>query len=485
MLAFAKRVTGWAGRLRRFPREAYYTLTGWRFDDLKRYVAANEVANKDASLASLLMAPTLQRRSGRSARIAIVSTMPPDETGIAGFMLRHGMALKRDTDIFTRVRDTSQFLRTAMEVRLASNGSAMVHPLSALEAMDVLNRYQRIVFVLGNSHHNTHVLRSMLSIAKGDYLDRCVCYLHDPVCHHVMQLARRIDGTTYVHVLNDLYGESLPASTPENWEAGEAAVRHGILGVRGIVDAGVRHIIVNSLAAANLVSMDLSEEQRADTLVTTLFHPVFPREIGIDELHHGAGRQGGTMVVGTFGEAAESKLTNVIVDAVGELRRRGQDIRLVVAGYRATDYIRSRYGRDADDWLCASEPNSERNLQLAMARCHVAIQLRARNLGESSGVVPTLIGLGIPTIVSPVGAFLGYGDAVARFAGSSASELGDLILKVSSTDMSDAMSAYTSRHSLEAFERAFADAIQQPRGLPPLLVHPYSDSLVDAAGELA
>jgi hypothetical protein len=472
------------GRLRRLPREAYYTLTGWRFDDLKRYISANEVANEDASLASLLLRPSLERQAGCTARIAIVSTMPPDETGIAVFMLRHAMALQAPTDIFTRVRDTSQFLRVATQVRLRSGGQAIVHPLSALEAMDLLNVYERVVFVLGNSAHNTHVMRAMLSMARSDELGRCICYLHDPVCHNVVQLAHRFDGTSYLRYLSRLYDETFTDHAPEAWQASEVAVRRGILGTRAIVDAGVRHIVVNSRAAAQLVSDDLSETQSARTLISTLFHPVFPLESGVGQRRSQRGANGIT-TVGTFGEAGGGKLTDLVVDGVADLRRRGVNARLLVAGYRAGQYARARFADSPPEWLTASEPRTERELQLTMAECDVAVQLRARNLGESSGVVPTLIGMSIPTIVSSIGSFIGYGDAVVHFNGDTASQLADAIGSADARELHHAMAAYASRHSIMAYESAFCEVVQRIPGHVAALMHPHSDVRESDLGETA
>jgi glycosyltransferase involved in cell wall biosynthesis len=51
-----------------------------------------------------------------------------------------------------------------------------------------------------------------------------------------------------------------------------------------------------------------------------------------------------------------------------------------------------------------------------MRQVDVAVQLRSRNLGESSGVVPQLLQLGKPVVVSAIGSFTEFGEAVVQLA---------------------------------------------------------------------
>ena len=85
-----------------------------------------------------------------------------------------------------------------------------------------------------------------------------------------------------------------------------------------------------------------------------------------------------------------------------------------------------------------------------MLKCDIAVQLRRSNLGESSGVVPTLLALGIPTIVSPIGAFAEYGDAVLSFDGYDPVALADLLERGQPVDQL-AMQRYARDHSLAAY----------------------------------
>jgi glycosyltransferase involved in cell wall biosynthesis len=234
----------------------------------------------------------------------------------------------------------------------------------------------------------------------------------------------------------------------ENWQAHKAAVDNGILGIRALYDIGVRHFVLNSEAAARLVRDDLSEGERGATRLDVLYHPVFEPEVTRRE----ALRQDSALTIGTFGAPSVSKGTDIVIAAVRELRRRGVKAKLVVAGFDANYFADGELSKnDADRaWLELAEPSSERELQLDMLKCDVAVQLRRSNLGESSGVVPTLLALGVPTIVSSIGAFAEYGDAALTFAGYDPVALADLLQRGPRVDEL-AMQRYARDHSLAAY----------------------------------
>jgi hypothetical protein len=439
------------------------------FEDVKWYIRDRHTTAQDGAVAMAQLGPRLRRDPETVARLAIVTTLPPDETGVATFSLRHVMATKVAIDVFTPVRDTAQFLRLAARTDVATSKKAHLHPLSAMLTMDTLNPYTRIVFVLGNSEHNAEVFRLMEEVARDDWARRCVCYLHDPCCHNVVRIAKRLSGQALRSYLQRLYDVSLPSDQDDPWVVMESAVGSGLLGARAVAEAGVSQIVTNSETAARLIENDLGEDYLADTKVSALFLHVPDREPGVDAARRQ--RPSGGIRVGSFGIANPGKLTDLVIDAVDAMRSQGTEITLVLAGYNAISFVRHRFGGTAPYWVDAVEPSSEQELQMEMAGCDVAIQLRARNLGESSGVVPVLIGMGVPTIVSRIGAFRDYGDAVLMFDGSRPQELCSAIEAALVLNPSP-MTAYASRHNIRAFERAFRNAIATPADAAPELAGP-------------
>src|SRR5690606_33924022 len=225
--------------------------------------------------------------------------------------------------------------------------------------------------------------------------------------HNVVQSAKGLSSDHYLEYIGKLYGIWLGGSAGfEKWLVHRKAVDAGIMGVRAIVDCGVTRFLVNSKAAAEIVLGDLPVDQRASTEVAELFHAVFPLEPGVKEARRRhLQNKGASYVVGTFGGASRSKRTEVVIDAACRLRKQGDNIELRVAGYDAHRFVDGYFQGQRPEWIHSAEPETEQELQLEMAQCSIAIQLRKENLGESSGVVPTLIALGVPTVVSPIGSF--------------------------------------------------------------------------------
>lgn len=435
-----------ARRLRALPVQAYYTLSGWRFSDLKGYVDQAIGSEADATLALL---ESKDVDSGRPARLAVVTCLPPDATGIANFALKQLSEIDATVDVFSQVRDVAHFLRVRAVFASHTGGRVRLHPMASLLSRDVTNRYERLVFMLGNSRHNFEVYRSMEALAGFGAGDRIVCHLHDPCCHNVVQLGKGLEPGPYLAYLGRLYDnpQLLANFGSENWQAHKAAVDAGILGIRTLFDVGVRHFIVNSEAAARIVREDLSPAEAGETRVDVLYHPVFEPEVS----RHEADPHEGSLIVGSFGAPSVSKGTNIVIAAVRELRRRGVKAKLIIAGFDANYFADGELAKHEDrSWLELAEPTTERELQLDMLKCDIAVQLRRSNLGESSGVVPSLLALDIPTVVSSIGAFAEYGDAVQTFEGYDPIALADLLENGARIDRA-AMQRYVREHSLDAF----------------------------------
>jgi len=452
-----------ARRLRALPVQAYYTLSGWRFSDLKAYVDQAIGSEADATLA---LFESKDVDPGHPARLAVVTCLPPDATGIANFALKQLSEIDASVDVFSQVRDVAHFLRVRAILAAHTGGRVRLHPMASLLSRDVTNRYERLVFMLGNSGHNFEVYRSMETLAGFGAGERIVCHLHDPCCHNVVQLGKGLEPGPYLAYLGRLYDnpQLLASFGSENWQAHKAAVDAGILGIRTLFDVGVRHFIVNSEAAARIVREDLSASESAEARVDVLYHPVFEPEVS----RRAAEPHDGSLIVGSFGAPSVSKGTDIVLAAVRELRRRGVKARLIIAGFDANYFADGELAKNEDrSWLELAEPTTERELQLDMLKCDIAVQLRRSNLGESSGVVPSLLALGVPTIVSSIGAFAEYGDAVQTFEGYDPVALADLLLEGPKVDQL-AMQRYAREHSLAAFNAHLLSLLGMEHAAPPL-----------------
>jgi hypothetical protein len=136
------------------------------------------------------------------------------------------------------------------------------------------------------------------------------------------------------------------------------------------------------------------------------------------------------------------------------LRERIAGARLVIAGYDAARYQLEDWAKDCRDIRIYSSV-AMAELEKLMASVDVAVQLRSRNLGESSGPVSQLLGLGKATIVSPVGSFNEYGQAVMYAPPNSTPEsLCEMIVDIAEGRTQipkDAIEQYVTDHSVARF----------------------------------
>lgn len=388
------------------------------------------------------------RLADGEARIAFVGCLPPYKTGVATSTYMQLLGFGPAFDLFVPIATPDAFLRQRQEF-----GGNRVLALDSLLPALAARRYDHVVFVIGNSEHFAAHLRLLPEAVKRAGADSVVCYLHDPFCTWVAQTALGLGYRDMEALMSTLYGREIPKTVrPSSSSLFDAKM----YGPRLYCERfGVRRFLVNSKAAAAMVRGDLRDGQAAD--IETLFLPVdedlpVPARDPID----------GPLVVGSFGVPTPAKLTGTVIEAVGILNRRGRPTRLQIAGFHAREWVRTTLA-DRPEWLDVAEPETEADLRDAMRQCDVAVQLRAFSQGETSGIVTSLMGLGIPTIVSPVGAFVEFGRAVVPFSGT-AHDLADLLQGPLPPDLRTAMRDYASAHSLQRCRLRLAE-ILPPRDL--------------------
>ena len=113
-----------------------------------------------------------------------------------------------------------------------------------------------------------------------------------------------------------------------------------------------------------------------------------------------------------FWNSRGAKLTDRIIAAMHEIRRRRVDAKLVIAGYDVRNFSSTRASELKDLNVTLFDGPTDLQLLHLMAEVDVAVQLRLKNWAESSGVVSQLLGLGKSVIVSAIGTFNEFGQAV-------------------------------------------------------------------------
>ena len=358
----------------------------------------------------------------RNPLFAVVSVLPPQGSGIADFSFRLFEGADYDVDIYFPHADLEEYFLVTRRL-FGGKGNIEAFSLSSFDAGLNLRKYQRVIWVLGNSRHHVPVARLMRQGARFPIKARQWLHVHDPMMPDlVSHLA--LDGTA---------GECGPGRVGVGVGVGVGCIAEGL---------DLERCIVHSEAARQWL------EAEGIQSVDVLFHPVF------DSFEPKAPPAAdGAISLGSFGVPGAAKGSHLVVDAFRQIRSERPQSTLVLAGYLAGDYARQAGILNEPGLLIEDSPTPARFLEL-MRSVDVAVQLRLSNEGESSGVIPQLLSRDVAVITSPVGAFLTYGAAVRYFGASEGSAaLAQAVLdeRDTSTSRSDARRAFVAAHSSQRF----------------------------------
>ncbi len=433
--------------------QSYYTLSGRRFDDLKRAFDDLKFAMRNSADSplrafqadhSMRRLSDARRKQGRA--IAVVSIMPPDDSGVATFTRSVFSHASYGVDIFTNYGSVGDYLNGITDARLRDT-NVRVFSLDALPVARTVCSYEAEIFVLANSDHYLPILLSLKALTHFRSRNRTFVHIHDPCMLNMFDRVcevRRIDPTSTLASLYPDLGDFLFSGSYRGSHLDLA--RCGIYGLRPLlIDVPLDGVIVNSTSAGRFIEAELPRLAHKD--IIQLFHPVFSFQ---PDEHIAAPK---SLRIGTFGVPGESKRTELVIGAFLALRREIPDAQLVIAGFQVASYTQHNKLRREQGVIIEDSPSDER-LEALMRSCHMAIQLRKFNLGESSGCVPQLLAADVPVIVSDIGSFSEYGNAVKAIpTDASVNDLVDAIKsELANRDMRRlARAGYVRDHSPEKF----------------------------------
>lgn len=159
-------------------------LEALRIELGSRIERAARLAGQGSRDRAFLVADSLARLESRAAGpgrpIAVVSVLPPLETGIADYSLRTYEASPAPVDLFAPFDGAAAYL--AASRRLPRRGGPLaVFALEALSAALTLRDYAAVVWVLGNSNHHLPIIRLLRETRHLPPLAPTWVQLHDPV----------------------------------------------------------------------------------------------------------------------------------------------------------------------------------------------------------------------------------------------------------------------------------------------------------------
>jgi glycosyltransferase involved in cell wall biosynthesis len=339
---------------------------------------------------------------GRKPRLAFVSPLPPERTGIADYAAQLLPALTAHFEI---------------ELVLKQDQLNLPPALAALPRRSVAwfaehgAGYDHILYQFGNSPFHSHMF-PLLRQHPG------VVVLHDFFLSSVLvyeQLSGLLPGAWSAALAEHGYA-ALQAGLSGGAEAAEAAKRDYPGNLSVLQDA--THVIVHSDHARTLARQWYGPHADHNWSVVPLPRAAPPRQDGARAAARAAlGIRPGAYLVCSFGFIAPTKLTHELVQAwLASTLHADADCELVLVGANhGSEYgleLSAMLGGDANPgrririagWT--DEADYQRYLQAADA----AVQLRAVSRGETSAAVLDCMNHGLPTIINANGSMAALPD---------------------------------------------------------------------------
>lgn len=349
----------------------------------------SEVADRTAEVYEEVGRRPLRRRRRARPRIAFVTPLPPQRSGVADYshrLLRELVDLV-DVDAFVDVRYGSS----------EAPPGASLRPLHVFEQVEAARGgYDAVVVCLGNSEHHAEALALLKRRSA-------VVLAHEVRLTGLYSWSSRerpdLEPRSFREALHDMYPDQLP---PELGESGWLDVadydRYGVLMAREAIARSTQYL-VHSSYAATLARLDAAI---ADTAKIDVVPFGFPAPTGFTR-----GRPDDALVA-TFGLVAPVKQTSKIVEAFALVAQRYPEAVLAVVGpsvsTEETERIREAAARrGVSERVRVTGDLPPQRFRSWLKRTTVAVQLRAASNGESSASVADCLAAGVPTIATAVG----------------------------------------------------------------------------------
>ncbi len=383
----------------------------------------------------------------RRPRIAMVTPVPPAESGIADYSWRlaHALAAFVDVDLVAEDPGTQPIPESPNVTLITGPG---------LLERDGLLPYDDVIYVMGNSSHHQHAFELMeerpgtVMIHEARFAGFFEWYgrnhEHDPEWFH--------------EFLHEEY-QGIEAHLGEiGWLTWSEAADAGLYLLGPVIDRAER-MLTTSAFAAGLAR--LRRPDRANDIINIGFGypPSEPRDVRPD-----------ARWVATFGYQHEIKATDLIVEAFALLAADDPSLNLAIVGDVAVELapIIEELIESAElgDRIVVTSRIDEAEYQTWLRRADVAVQLRRATNGEVSAAVGDCLRFGLPTIVTALGPAVELPDDVAVEvpAGIDATELAAAIKGLSTdaearSSLSARAVSYVNARGFEAAAQRLLDAI--------------------------
>jgi len=364
-------------------------------------------------------------------RLALVTPLPPQGTGVAAYSERLAAELSELADIEVFV-DGPPHQREAI-LRADAPAGITARPLASLTRVEaVAGPFDSTIYCIGNSEYHTGALD--LALRRPG-----IVLAHDVRLTNLYRFAQwqHPDATPggFHATLQRMYAGGLPSNIGSSGGLDQdEAERWGVLMARDLIGASLRFLTTSDFAAT-LARLDALPADR-DRVASAGFAIATSDSAQPPPVAAAAGERPGPPVVASFGVVSRVKQVDLVVTAFTRVAATYRDARLVFAGpagdaeRRAIEAVAAAGGiGDRVDVVGEISSDGYRDL---LDRAWVAVQLRAVTNGESSAAIGDCLAAGVPTIVTAIGASRSLPrDAVVAVAPAiDPADLGDLLISL-------------------------------------------------------
>jgi len=350
---------------------------------------ADRAVEAMGSLAHRELAQTNRRRR----RIAMVTPVPPAESGIADYSWRlaHALAKYVDVDIVAEDPDT---------LTIPTSPSISLITAHGLLMRDEILAYDEVIYVMGNSAHHT-LAYDLMDQRRGSLM------VHEARFTGFFEWygRNRDNESDWFHgFLRQEYDGVEPSVGRDGWVTHQEAAEEGLYLLGPLIDMADR-VLATSTFTAELAR--LKRPNRGDDITNIGFgYPPAEVSEADDDVHW----------LATFGYQHEIKATDIIIEAFSLLAPEFPNLRLGIVGDVASEFgplLESLIKSHAlTDRVVMTSRLEAAEYASWLQRTGIAVQLRRVTNGEVSAAVGDCLRFGIPTIVTALGPTADLPDTV-------------------------------------------------------------------------
>jgi glycosyltransferase involved in cell wall biosynthesis len=347
------------------------------------------VADRTAEVYEEVARQPRRRTPRRRPRIAFVSPLPPQRSGVADYSARllRELSTLVDIDALTDPRNG----------RAEAPSGVNVRSLRAFDAVDAARGgYDHVVVCLGNSEHHAQALsvlrrRPAVVLAHEVRLTRLYAW--------TARERPDLEPRSFQEILHRLYPDRLPPDLgADGWLEEADYDRYGIL-MAGEVMAASTAYLVHSAYAANLARLDAFDLDATKIGVVPFGFP------NPDEFPQASRERA---LVATFGLVAPGKQSAKVIEAFALLARDRPEATLAVVGPSVSDDETDRIraigdGLGLSDRVTVTGDVPQRYYATWLGRAAVGVQLCGASNGETSASLADCLAAGVPTIATRLG----------------------------------------------------------------------------------